>query len=338
MVFAWGGGVVAVAGVPIGFVRVPMAAGLALALLVTPIGSAAAKPKPTVAQTKQKLAKLNEQADQLVEKYNQAGEKWKRARKKYADLNADLSKQAAKVAGLRDDLVTMAVTTYQGGAIGWPNLVGEVNPNLVLSGLATADQISASRAESLHAFDEANKTLRDNRDKAKQALADADQTRDELADEKEKVEKMIKIQTKVLRDLGTFRPGDPNSTGMQYNGSASGNARAALTFAFAQLGKPYRYGGTGPDSWDCSGFVQASWRSGGVSLPRTTWEQWSWGAKRKVSLSDLQPGDLLFSQGLGHVGLYAGNGKIIHAPQTGDVVKVVPLSSYGGRLVGAVRP
>ncbi|MEV8631860.1 NlpC/P60 family protein [Streptosporangium sp. NPDC051023] len=315
-----------------------MAAGLALALLLLPVGGAIAEPKPTIAQAKKKLDKLNDQADQLVEKYNQASEKWKKARKKYRGLNADLTKQTAKVAGLRKDLITMAVSTYQGGSVGWQNLVGQGNPSLVLSGLAAADQISASRAQTLNAFDEANKALRDNRDQAKDALAEADQTRDELADEKAKVEKMVKDQTKVLRDLGTFRSGDPNSTGIQYNGPASGNARAALSFAFAQIGKPYRYGGTGPDGWDCSGLVQASWRSGGVSLPRTTWEQWSWGSSRKVSLSELQPGDLLFSNGLGHVGLYAGDGKIVHAPQTGDVVKVVPLSSYGGRLVGAVRP
>ncbi|WP_271218584.1 C40 family peptidase [Streptosporangium carneum] len=315
-----------------------MAAGLALALLMVPVGGALAEPKPTIAQAKKKLDKLNDQADQLVEKYNQASEKWKKARKKYRGLNAALTTQTAKVAGLRKDLVTMAVTSYQGGSVGWQNLVGQANPNLVLSGLATADQISASRAQTLNAFDEANKELRDNRDKAKEALAEADQTRDELADEKTRVEKMIKAQTKVLRELGTYRTGDPNSSGIQYNGPASGNARAALSFAYAQIGKPYRYGGTGPDGWDCSGLVQASWRSGGVSLPRTTWEQWSWGASRKVSLSELQPGDLLFSQGLGHVGLYAGNGKIVHAPQTGDVVKEVPLSAYGGRLVGAVRP
>ncbi|GAA3118480.1 hypothetical protein GCM10017600_35460 [Streptosporangium carneum] len=328
----------AVAGKPVGFVRMPMAAGLALALLMVPVGGALAEPKPTIAQAKKKLDKLNDQADQLVEKYNQASEKWKKARKKYRGLNAALTTQTAKVAGLRKDLVTMAVTSYQGGSVGWQNLVGQANPNLVLSGLATADQISASRAQTLNAFDEANKELRDNRDKAKEALAEADQTRDELADEKTRVEKMIKAQTKVLRELGTYRTGDPNSSGIQYNGPASGNARAALSFAYAQIGKPYRYGGTGPDGWDCSGLVQASWRSGGVSLPRTTWEQWSWGASRKVSLSELQPGDLLFSQGLGHVGLYAGNGKIVHAPQTGDVVKEVPLSAYGGRLVGAVRP
>ncbi len=328
----------AVAGMPVRFVRTPMAAGLALALLLVPVGGALAEPKPTIAQARKKLEKLNDQADQVVEKYNQASEKWKKARKKYQALNDDLNRQSARVAGLRKDLITMAVSSYQGGSVGWQNLVGQADPNLLLSGLAAAEQISASRAQSLNAFDEATKTLRDNRDRAKQALAEADQTRDELADQKAKVEKMVKVQTKVLRDLGTYQAGDPNSKGIQYNGPASGNARAALDFAFAQVGKPYRYGGTGPDGWDCSGLVQASWRNGGVSLPRTTWEQWSWGASRKVSLSELQPGDLIFSSGLGHVGMYAGDGKIVHAPQTGDVVKVVPLSSYGGRLVGAVRP
>lgn len=329
----------AVAGMPVGFVRMPMVAGVALALFLVPMGGAFAEPKPTIAQARKKLEKLNDQADKVVEKYNQAGEKWKRARKRYRALNGDLTRQSAKVAGLRKELVTMAVSSYQlGAANGWSGMVGRPDPGSLLSGLAAVDQMSASRAQSLNAFEEATKTLRGNRDKAREALTEADRTRDELAEEKAKADRMVKLQTKVLRDLGAFRTGDPNSSGIQYNGPASGNARAALSFAFAQIGKPYQYGGTGPGGWDCSGLVQAAWRSGGVSLPRTTWEQWSWGAGRKVSLSELQAGDLIFSEGLGHVSLYAGAGKIVHAPQTGDVVKVVPLSSYGRRLVGAVRP
>ncbi|MGW4800129.1 C40 family peptidase, partial [Nonomuraea sp. NPDC004297] len=77
----------------------------------------------------------------------------------------------------------------------------------------------------------------------------------------------------------------------------------------------------------------------GVTLPRTTYTQWSWGAGRRVDLDAVKPGDLLFSRGLGHMGIYAGGGKMVHAPQTGDVVKVVDLDDYWrGRLVGAVRP
>ncbi|MBG0829353.1 C40 family peptidase [Planomonospora sp. ID67723] len=332
----------AVAGMPKSSGRKPVAVGLVLAALLLPIlplGDALAEPKPTIPQARKKLAKLNEQADKIVEKYNQAGEKWKKARKKYKALNDELTRQNAKVAGLREELVTMAVSSYQlGGLTGWESLVGQAHPDDLLSGLAAADQLSASRAQSVSAFDEANKTLKADRDRAKAALAEADRTRDELAAEKAKADKMVKAQTKLLRQLGAFKTGDPNSAGIAYTGPASGNARAALEFAFAQVGKPYRYGGTGPDSWDCSGLTQAAWRAGGVTLPRTTWEQWSWGASRRVSLDELEPGDLIFSEGLGHLSMYAGDGKIVHAPQTGDVVKVVPLAAYGRRLVGAVRP
>lgn len=327
----------AVAGMPVGLIRIPVVAGLALALLMLPANGAAAEPTP--AQAKKKLEKLNEQADQVVEKYNQASEKWKRAKKKYRTLNGELTRQNAQVAGLRAELVTMAVSTYQVGAInGWEGMIYQSDPGALLSGLAAVDQMSASRAQSLSAFDKATKELRINRNLAKGALSEADETRDELAKEKAKADKMVKAQTKLLSELDVFKPGNPRSAGIQYAGPASGNARAALQFAFAQVGKPYQYGGTGPGGWDCSGLLQAAWRSGGVSLPRTTWEQWSWGANRKVSLNDLQAGDLIFSEGLGHVGMYAGNGQVVHAPQTGDVVKVVPLSGYGRRLVGAVRP
>ncbi|WP_307827592.1 NlpC/P60 family protein [Planomonospora sp. ID82291] len=319
-----------------------MAAGLALAaflLPALPAGDALAEPKPTIAEAKKKLEKLNDQADKIVEKYNQAGEKWKKARARYRTLNGALEKQNAKVAGLRRELVTMAVSSYQVGTVtGWEGLVTQADPGALLSGMAAVDQMSALRAQSLTAFEEATETLRTDRDKAKAALAEADGYRDELAKEKAKADKMVKAQVKLLRELGAYRAGNPDSPGITYTGPASGSAREALEFAFAQVGKPYQYGGTGPGGWDCSGLVQAAWRAGGVSLPRTTWEQWSWGAGRRVSLDDLQPGDLIFSEGLGHVSLFAGGGQIVHAPQTGDVVKVVDLSSYGRRLVGAVRP
>ncbi|WP_068922567.1 C40 family peptidase [Planobispora rosea] len=322
--------------------RVSLAAGLALAAILLPalpVGDAFAEPKPTIAEAKKKLARLNEEADKIVEKYNQAGEKWKRAKKKYQKLNGELTRQNEKVAGLREDLVSVAVSTYQmGGVTGWQGMVSQPDPSTLLRGLAAADQLSASRAESVRAFDRATEELRVSRDKAKVALAEADRTRDELAEEKAKADKMVRAQTKLLRELGAFRAGNPDSPGIVYTGPASGNGREALEFAFAQVGKPYQYGGTGPGGWDCSGLTQAAWRAAGVSIPRTTWEQWSWGASRRVSLDELQPGDLIFSEGLGHVSLYVGNGQIVHAPQTGDVVKVVSLSSYGRRLVGAVRP
>ncbi|MEV7802633.1 NlpC/P60 family protein [Microbispora sp. NPDC088329] len=317
--------------------RVPVAAGLATVVLLTPVTGAQADPKPTVAQAKAKLSKLNKQADTLVDRYNAASEKWKKAREKYLAINGDYKKQNVRVEALRSGLVTMAVNSYQVGDMGsLGGVFSGGDPDSMLSGLATLNHISAERAGRLKEYESAIKDLKDRRDRSKALYKEATDVRGELADEKEKVDKLVREQMKLLRSLGTFNPGNPNSPGVVYTGPASGNALAALQFAYKQVGKPYRYGGTGPDGWDCSGLVQGAWAAAGVTLPRTSYEQWAWGASRRVSLDELQPGDLLWHAGYGHVGIYAGDGKVVHAPQTGDVVKIVTLAEY--HAIGAVRP
>lgn len=100
--------------------------------------------------------------------------------------------------------------------------------------------------------------------------------------------------------------------------SATGNA--IVDYAYKFLGIPYLWGGTTPDGFDCSGFTQYVFKNAaGVSLPRTTYDQINVGVA--VSYNDLQPGDLVFPH-TGHVGIYVGGGQMIHAPSTGDVIKV----------------
>ncbi|MEV1167534.1 NlpC/P60 family protein [Nonomuraea sp. NPDC049784] len=306
--------------------------------MVSSPGAAVAEPSP--AKARAKLVKLNEQADQVVERYNQASETYKRAKKKYDTLNAELSSKDAHATALRQDLARLAVSDYQLGPYrGWERFVAQADPQALMSGMASIQAMAQARAAKIRAYEATTKELRDRRNEAKKVLAEADAARDKVRDEKAKIQKLIAEQTKLLRRLGAFKTGDPNSPGIEYTGPASGNALVALRFAFAQVGKPYRYGGTGPGSYDCSGLTQAAWRQAGVELPRTTWTQWSWGANRRVPLNALEPGDLLFSKGLGHMGMYAGNGKMVHAPQTGDVIKVVDLDDYWRtRLLGAVRP
>ncbi|MEV4471326.1 NlpC/P60 family protein [Nonomuraea sp. NPDC049504] len=308
------------------------------AALVAAPGTATAEPDP--AKVRAKLVKLNEQADQVVERYNQATEAYKKAKKKYDALNAEVGQKNVQAQALRKDLAAAAVSDYQLGPLArMGRFVGHGSPDKLLSSMATLEQMAEARAAKLRAFQAATKDLRDRRDEARRVLAEAEAARDKVRGEKEKVDKLVAEQTKLLRRIGAFKTGDPNSPGIEYTGPASGNALAALRFAFAQIGKPYRYGGTGPGSYDCSGLTQAAWRAAGVELPRTTWTQWGWGASRRVPLNALQPGDLLFSKGLGHMGMYAGNGKMVHAPQTGDVIKVSDLDGYWRtRLLGAVRP
>lgn len=118
-------------------------------------------------------------------------------------------------------------------------------------------------------------------------------------------------------------------------------AAAAIAFATKQVGKPYLWGATGPDAYDCSGLTGAAYAAAGVGLPRTSREQWF--AGQHVELGALQPGDLLFwaydaanPATIHHVALYVGGGMMIAAPHTGDVVQVQPV--YLDGYVGAVRP
>jgi cell wall-associated NlpC family hydrolase len=99
--------------------------------------------------------------------------------------------------------------------------------------------------------------------------------------------------------------------------------RTAVDFARRQLGIPYRWGGTGAGGYDCSGLVQAAWRHAGVGLPRTSMAQARTGTR--VSRTALRPGDLVFTDHLGHVQLYVGGGRVIEAPYPGSVVRYAPL-------------
>ncbi|MFE6828158.1 NlpC/P60 family protein [Streptomyces sp. NPDC057690] len=121
-----------------------------------------------------------------------------------------------------------------------------------------------------------------------------------------------------------------SSTAPSTSGSGSGSgsedpsyatkAEKALAFARAQIGKPYVWGATGPDSYDCSGLTQAVWKAAGVTLPRTTYDQVNAGTT--VSLADARPGDLIFFyDDVSHVGVYIGNGMMIHAPKPGAYVR-----------------
>jgi hypothetical protein len=118
---------------------------------------------------------------------------------------------------------------------------------------------------------------------------------------------------------------------------------AAVQFAYSQLGHPYMWGATGQQGfYDCSGLMQQAYRAGGVQLPRTSRDQWFFGA-RVWNVADLQPGDLVFyaynladPSTIHHVGIYIGAGNMIDAPYTGAVVRVTPF--LRGDFIGAVRP
>ena len=110
---------------------------------------------------------------------------------------------------------------------------------------------------------------------------------------------------------------------------------SVVNIAMAQVGKPYVWAAAGPDSFDCSGLIVYSFAQLGISLPHSSYALWDMGVP--VSEDQLQPGDILFFDGLGHVGMYIGGGQFVQAPHTGTDVQVTALSSYQDAYVGARR-
>ena len=112
---------------------------------------------------------------------------------------------------------------------------------------------------------------------------------------------------------------------------ASGDVSAVLAYAYAQLGKPYCYAGVGPGCYDCSGLTMMAWAQAGVSMSHGSYDQLA--SFPRVSMDQLQPGDLVYWDS--HVGIYVGNGSVLHAPHSGTVVQITPI--WPG-VIGANRP
>ncbi|MFE7760091.1 NlpC/P60 family protein [Streptomyces sp. NPDC057438] len=142
----------------------------------------------------------------------------------------------------------------------------------------------------------------------------------------------------VSAGTGTSTGTTPGTTAPAADSTYATKAAKAIAFARAQIGKPYVWGATGPGSYDCSGLTQAAWKAAGVDLPRTTYDQVAAGTT--VPLADARPGDLVFFyDNIGHVGLYIGNGMMIHAPKPGTYVREESVFYDGESSVhSVVRP
>ncbi|PRX07088.1 UNVERIFIED_ORG: cell wall-associated NlpC family hydrolase [Actinomadura viridilutea] len=308
------------------------------ASLAVPVTAAHAEPTPSASDARKKLIKLNEQVEQLVEKYNQVGEELKIAKRKLQATKRAGAEEQKTFNELRRRIAEMAAAAYKNGETG--DVVGFAaadDPQKILDQTAIFAHLSRNRSSELEQFLASTQRLRREQAQAQQAYDEVAKKAKELREKKAEVEKSIAQQKKLLRQLGERDAAPGEGAGATYNGPASGSARVAIQFAYAQLGKPYQYGAEGPNSYDCSGLTMRAWGAAGVNLPRVTNSQYA--ATRRVSFDALQPGDLVFFNNLGHVGLYIGGGKMIHAPRTGKNVEIVSITSgyYRTNFYGAGR-
>lgn len=157
------------------------------------------------------------------------------------------------------------------------------------------------------------------KEKQEEAARKADELARQQAAQQQAREEAAQQQDSGSSSSGSAGSGSSSSTAPADSSYAT-KADKALAFARAQIGKPYVWGAVGPGSYDCSGLTQAAWKAAGVTLPRTTYDQVNAGTT--VPLSQAQPGDLVFFyDDVTHVGIYIGNGMMIHAPKPGTYVR-----------------
>jgi len=315
--------------------------------LATFASSAGAAPKPTVSQVQKSVTRLTSAMDQAVQQYDQSAQQLSSAKQRLGLVNREVRADQAKFESMRSQIAAIASTAYENGTMtSMGALLTSDNPQAVLSQASVLLQLSSARASQVNEFVQAARQLQGAQLTAKRTEQAVGALNVQRLARKKSIGKSLSKQKTLLATLTAQQQQTVTTTSTIGAGGTtkatnpvpvSGAAGQAVAYAYSKLGDPYVYGATGPSSFDCSGLVQAAWASAGVAIPRTTYEQVA--ALPAVSTNDLQPGDLLFFDGDGHVGMYVGGGYLIDAPQTGENVEKVPLAGwYSANLDSAARP
>ncbi|MFD9865758.1 NlpC/P60 family protein [Streptomyces niveus] len=327
------------------------AATLALAGAATATGlegPAHAEPRLTPAQVKSKVDKLHHEAEEATEMYNGAKEKADDARAALDRLRDEAARRTERLNASRNALGSIATAQYRAGGLDPAvQLALSSDPDGYLRGAELAERAGFQQARAVSRMRAQLGDIGRLRTKADGKLADLKSRQAELATHKSTIHRKLDDARKLLDRLtaaeraryegGTDPRADRSRSRAATAAVAAPNARAAAAIAYARgaIGKPYVWGATGPDGFDCSGLTQAAWRAAGVALPRTTYTQIN--AGQRVSRSQLAPGDLVFFySGISHVGLYVGGGQMIHAPRPGAGVRLAPIDQMP--FAGAARP
>jgi cell wall-associated NlpC family hydrolase len=330
------------------FVRLAVALAM-VAGVVAPVSAQAAQ---SLAQVQAKVRQLEEEATTAAEGAQEAKVKLSGLTKTLNGIKAKAQIQGQTVSTLQRSLGTIAIEQYKSGGFGQSfELLFSSDPTLYLSSAGSLDAITRRKSAQLRKFEAAqqrlNATTLTVNDKialvaaaqkklaAQSAIAQA-----KLAEAENLLSKLTKAERERLAKLADDQENaDQQSSLAAAKGAngVSGRAGVALKYALQQIGDRYVFGAAGMVTWDCSGLTMRAYQAAGVSLPHSSAAQSRMG--KKISLSSLKPGDLLFyGRPVSHVGIYLGGGKMVHAPRSGSRVKVTESGSLGRKpLVGARR-
>ncbi|EHM28526.1 NLP/P60 family secreted protein [Streptomyces sp. W007] len=302
--------------------------------------AAHADPKPSKSEVKAKVDKLYHEAEAATEKYNGAKEQQDNLKKEVDALQDKVARGQAELNTLRTELGSIATAQYRSGGID-PSvaLFLASDPDSFLDQASALDQLTVKQTESLQKIQSKQRTLAQQRKEAQDKLGDLADVRKALGENKKKYQgKLADAQqllntltqaerAKMQKDEQRASRAASDRVELGNEAPASGRGAAALAAAATQIGKPYVSGGSGPNSYDCSGLTQWAFAQAGVSITRTTFTQHNDGTK--IGRSQLKPGDLVFFNNLAHVGFYAGNNQILHAPKPGTVVRYESMDYMG---------
>ena len=293
--------------------------------------------EPDMKDVQARVDRLYHEAEQASERYNDARVELKKTQSQLKALRADLDRQEQQVESVRQRVASSVLAQYQGQALSTTSQVMlSKDPDAFLDQLATVSAYNDQQSELLADFATQVKQLELREAAAKRELAELAKTKEQLAREKAVIDDRAGKAKALLDDMKAEAQASRSSQRTALpNVAVSGRAGAAVNYALAQVGDAYVYGAAGPDAFDCSGLTMMAWRQAGVSLPHSSSGQMSSGPS--VPSSALQPGDLVFYYSpVSHVGIYIGNGKIVHAANPDSGVEVSDVFSMP--FSGAVRP
>jgi peptidoglycan DL-endopeptidase CwlO len=295
----------------------------------------------TLSEAQARVNALNHQAEVASEQMNTIKVQMKATRERLKTYRDDLRRQTEIVSALRRQLIGSALSKYQsGGGLSTSTafLVAK-DPQSYLIGLSNSAVADNERAGMLARLSEQQRRLTVQQEQAAREVDAIAKAKEDLAAKQDELDKKsaeaesilntltIEQQQQLMQMSSTSSSSTTTvsrSTPRVHDVPASGRAEVAVQTALAQVGDPYVYGAAGPDSFDCSGLTMYSWAAAGVSLSHSSSVQATQGVP--VSISDLMPGDLIFYYSpISHVGMYIGNGQIVHAPHPGLSVQVVSM-------------
>ncbi|MGJ9423740.1 NlpC/P60 family protein [Aeromicrobium sp. CF3.5] len=284
-------------------------------------------------------------AERANEQVNQLGEDVKETSREIKDLQAEIAEQRKKFEAQRDVLGASIVQQQIDAPLGTTaSLLGSGDAETFIDGLGAVQVLNSTRADQLGAFTRMQADLNNREAQLEDSLDSRKADQEKAAATEAKVRDKYEEAKSALAALSvpereTFEASSAPEVEAQdpadipTNVKADGRVQSAVDFALSQVGKPYVYGATGPDGYDCSGLIQTSFSKAGISLPRVVGPQM--GATQSVSMSDLQPGDLVAYGDMSHNGLYIGNGQVVHAPRPGKNVEITSVD-YGFNVAGRV--